>query len=120
MKKIADMTMWFLPGTCIATLFALPFLPAQLAAFWVYWIFAIPVTLLMVGIRYSWFSRTLVGTKKHFAPTEKQSNHSAAVGIHQKRGDDSPMPGFHSASIKRRIFGKDGVRVVATESEIPV
>lgn len=29
-------------------------------------------------------------------------------------------PGFHSASIKRRIFGKDGVRVVATESEIPV
>jgi hypothetical protein len=52
MKAIAIMTMAFLPGTFVAALFAVPSLQWTDANviqdnFWVYWVFAIPTTILV-------------------------------------------------------------------------
>jgi len=49
MKVIAVMTMAFLPATFIAALFAVPSLkwdasPVMQDNFWIYWVFAIPLT----------------------------------------------------------------------------
>ncbi|KAI0171087.1 hypothetical protein BJ166DRAFT_211942 [Pestalotiopsis sp. NC0098] len=59
MKVIAVMTMFFLPGTFFATLFAVPTLhwtDDQVVSnrFWVYWVFALPSTALIVFFYKGW------------------------------------------------------------------
>lgn len=61
MKAIALMTMAFLPGTFVATLFSVPSLRWDLETviqmkFWVYWVFAIPATIFVFGFWF-WLSK---------------------------------------------------------------
>jgi Mg2+ and Co2+ transporter CorA len=55
MKTIAVVTMVFLPGTFLATLWAVPSLqweqtPVIQGNFWVYWVFALPFTAFVLVI----------------------------------------------------------------------
>ncbi|KAJ3542147.1 hypothetical protein NM208_g4248 [Fusarium decemcellulare] len=57
MKTIAILTMVFLPGTFLATLWAVPSLqwdqsPVIQGNFWVYWVFSLPFTALVLAIWY--------------------------------------------------------------------
>ena len=60
MKVLALMTMFFLPGTFFATLFALPTLTwsedvVVSSRFWIYWAFTLPCTLLLVALYKGWW-----------------------------------------------------------------
>ncbi|KAF2242533.1 hypothetical protein BU26DRAFT_524137 [Trematosphaeria pertusa] len=58
MKVIAVLTALFLPGTCIATLFAMPILnwnafsmrDVMTSHFWLYWAVTIPLTIVVMAI----------------------------------------------------------------------
>ncbi|KAF5006941.1 hypothetical protein FDECE_6717 [Fusarium decemcellulare] len=57
MKTIAILTMVFLPGTFLATLWAVPSLqwdqsPVIQGNFWVYWVFSLPFTALVLAVWY--------------------------------------------------------------------
>ena len=59
LKTISLVTMFFLPGTFLATLFSVPLLKWNLekfpeGSFWIYWTFAIPLTLMTFGTWWVW------------------------------------------------------------------
>jgi hypothetical protein len=59
MKVLALMTIFFLPGTFFATIFALPTLQwsedvVVSSRFWIYWAFTLPCTLLLVALYKGW------------------------------------------------------------------
>jgi len=59
MKVLALMTIFFLPGTFFATMFALPTLTwsedvVVSSRFWIYWAFTLPCTLLLVALYKGW------------------------------------------------------------------
>lgn len=59
MKVVALMTIFFLPGTFFATLFAVPTLTwsedvVVSSRFWIYWAFTLPCTLLLVALYKGW------------------------------------------------------------------
>ncbi|KAM5349115.1 hypothetical protein ACJ41O_008938 [Fusarium nematophilum] len=68
MKTIAIMTMAFLPATFFAALFSMPLLQWQESEvvqgrFWVFWAFALPVTVLVFGIWFALTNRTWIHDK---------------------------------------------------------
>jgi uncharacterized membrane protein len=61
LKTLSLVTMFFLPGTFLATLFSVPLLnwkpeEAMEGKFWIYWAFAIPLTLITFGTWWVWTS----------------------------------------------------------------
>ncbi|KAH9203582.1 hypothetical protein DL95DRAFT_142809 [Leptodontidium sp. 2 PMI_412] len=70
MKTVAILTIAFLPGTFVASFFAMPLFNWQANSsgeiigphFWVYWVFAIPLTGLVLGIWGVWIRLIL---RKH-------------------------------------------------------
>ena len=65
MKTIAAVTMLFLPGTFVASLFATPMFQWSATAglqvqshIWVYWATTIPLTLLTIGFWWVWLKFT--------------------------------------------------------------
>lgn len=62
MKTLAAVTVTFLPGTFVASLFAIPLFqwqatPVVSNRFWIYWAVTIPLTLVTLLVWYYWTKR---------------------------------------------------------------
>ena len=67
MKTLAAVTVTFLPGTFVASLFSMSMFNWQApdgrvvtAKFWIYWAITAPLTLITIGIWYAWVSRRAI------------------------------------------------------------
>jgi hypothetical protein len=96
MKAIAALTMFFLPGTFIASLFAMPLLDWQAEAgqpvishrFWIYWAVTIPLTLLVVILWIGWLLWSLRQQSKENARVRE---HTGRILAHA-RGHNTGYP----------------------------
>lgn len=83
MKSLALLTMVFLPGTAIASFFAMPFFNLTVdetgietkPQFWIYWALTIPITLLVLCLWISWL---------HFATKRHKKEDEEALGLDEK------------------------------------
>ncbi|KAK7906367.1 hypothetical protein PG985_016373 [Apiospora marii] len=98
MKTIATLTLIFLPPTFISTIFSMSFFNVDAETgwkvsnrFWVYWAFAVPMTLLTTGLWYHWqrrFSQTRVHGNQT-SPYERRqlldARHTPGLAIFRRR-----------------------------------
>ena len=63
MKTLAAVTVTFLPGTFVSSLFSMSMFDWQaggrvvITKFWIYWAITIPLTLVTMALWYAWISR---------------------------------------------------------------
>lgn len=106
MKTVAIVTMVFLPGTFVASFFAMPMLNWDAAAydkivsrrFWIYWVVTVPLTVLVFGL---WWAR-----KKFKERNERKANTERAT---LKQEQSAPAPA--EKVVKRREFPKGALLV---------
>jgi uncharacterized membrane protein len=78
LKTLSLVTMFFLPGTFLATLFSVPLLEWNseknlVGKFWIYWVFAVPLTLTTFGAWWMW--TCILERKGKLAAKEQQKKY---------------------------------------------